>query len=137
MKREYQETWFIVVDENREILGNMQTDSVDMFTDSTVGEFLASAKLGLQNILRNRDSGNLKVYVDIQSDIPLPEDTPVGGYGYLYEDPLVIVVRETRSTAGLGPKRHVYRNLSGPFATCRMPLREFGASFSNGACICI
>ena len=90
MRREYQETWFIVVDENREILGNMQTDSVDMFTDNTVGEFLTTAKLGLPNILRDRDSGNLKVYVDIQSGIPLPEDTPVGGYGYLYEDPLVI-----------------------------------------------
>ena len=91
MNRQYQETWFVVVDEKRNLLGNMSAESVDLFTNNTVGEFISEAVTRIENILRDRDWENLKVYSDISSRRSISPDTFVDGLGHLGWQPLVIV----------------------------------------------
>jgi hypothetical protein len=110
-----QETWFIVVDQDRNVIGGMSADCVKMSRSDTVQTFLAAALPLLSNILRCGDMKNLKVCRDIDSNDDLSEDTSVWGLGVIAPNPLVIVAGEQEQpTASPRSRTTLNESLDGP-----------------------
>jgi hypothetical protein len=112
-----QDTWFIVVDQARSVIGEMSVECVKMSPSDTVKTFLAAALPLVPNILRNRDQKNLKVYHDFNSGEHIPEESRIWGMGVAGPAPLGIVAGKPRARRSSAGKRTEYRMIGGPIVT--------------------